>query len=200
MTARTSASVYETARAEGRAALVGYQPAGFPTYDGCVAALTAMVSAGVDIVEIGLPYSDPVLDGPTIQAAADIALHNSTRTTDVLRTVEAVAATGAAVMVMTYWKPVPRHDVVRGAGTRRAGPRCDPASGGCRPRCLQRRAGGGGRGVRRWCDRRVGVRASAARRPGPRRSEGRCCPRRGARRRRPPTLIHTCGSGARVDR
>src|SRR5947209_12386729 len=113
MTARTSASVYETARAEGRAALVGYQPAGFPTYDGCVSALTAMVSAGVDIVEIGLPYSDPVLDGPTIQAAADIALHNSTRTTGVLRTVEAVAATGAAVMVMTYWNPVLRYGVER---------------------------------------------------------------------------------------
>lgn len=113
MSARTSASVYATARAEGRAALVGYLPAGFPSYDGCVAALTAMVSAGVDIVEIGLPYSDPVLDGPTIQAAADIALHNKTRTTDVLRTVEAVAATGAAVMVMTYWNPVLRYGVER---------------------------------------------------------------------------------------
>src|SRR5881409_1435369 len=113
MTTRTSASVYQAAREEGRAALVGYQPAGFPTYDGCVAALSSMVSAGVDIVEIGLPYSDPVLDGPTIQAAADIALHNKTRTTDVLRTVEAVAATGAAVMVMTYWNPVLRYDVER---------------------------------------------------------------------------------------
>jgi len=109
----TSASVYATARDEGRAALVGYQPAGFPSYDGCVAALTAMVSAGVDIVEIGLPYSDPVLDGPTIQAAADIALQNKTRTTDVLRTVEAVAATGAAVLVMTYWNPVLRYGVER---------------------------------------------------------------------------------------
>ena len=113
MSTRTSASVYATARTEGRAALVGYQPAGFPSYDGCVAALTAMVSAGVDIVEIGLPYSDPVLDGPTIQAAADIALHNKTRTTDVLRTVEAVAATGAAVLVMTYWNPVLRYGVER---------------------------------------------------------------------------------------
>jgi len=113
MSGRTSASVYAAARAEGRAALVGYLPAGFPSYDGCVAALTAMVSAGVDIVEIGLPYSDPVLDGPTIQAAADIALHNKTRTTDVLRTVEAVAATGAAVVVMTYWNPVLRYGVER---------------------------------------------------------------------------------------
>src|SRR3954449_10629373 len=113
MSTRTSASVFATARDEGRAALVGYLPAGFPSYDGCVAGLAAMVTAGVDIVEIGLPYSDPVLDGPTIQAAADIALHNKTRTTDVLRTVEAVAATGAAVLVMTYWNPVLRYGVER---------------------------------------------------------------------------------------
>jgi tryptophan synthase alpha chain len=113
MTARTSASAFAAARAEGRAALVGYLPAGFPSYDGCVAALTAMVTSGVDVVEVGLPYSDPVIDGPTIQAAADIALHNKTRTTDVLRTVEAVARTGAAVVVMTYWNPVLRYGVDR---------------------------------------------------------------------------------------
>lgn len=111
MSRRTSASAYDAARAEGRAALVGYLPAGFPSYDGCVTALTAMVEAGVDVVEVGLPYSDPVIDGPVIQAAADIALHNKTRTTDVLRTVEAVAATGAGVVVMTYWNPVLRYGV-----------------------------------------------------------------------------------------
>src|SRR6185312_14240643 len=104
---------YARARADGRAALVGYLPAGFPSYDGAVAGLTAMVKAGVDVVEVGLPYSDPVLDGPTIQAAADRALRNGTRTTDVLRTVEAVAATGAAVVVMTYWNPVLRFGVAR---------------------------------------------------------------------------------------
>jgi len=108
-----SGEAYAQARAEGRAALVGYLPAGFPSYDGAVAGLTAMVKAGVDIVEIGLPYSDPVLDGPTIQAAADLALRNGTRVTDVLRTVEAVAATGAAVLVMTYWNPVYRYGVDR---------------------------------------------------------------------------------------
>jgi tryptophan synthase alpha chain len=113
MSRRTSASAYAAARADGRAALVGYLPAGFPSYDGCVAALTAMVEAGVDVVEVGLPYSDPVIDGPTIQAAADIALHNKTRPADVLRTVEAVARTGAAVVVMTYWNPVLRYGVDR---------------------------------------------------------------------------------------
>ena len=109
----TSASVYAAVRAENRAALAGYLPAGFPSYDGCVAALTAMVDAGVDIVELGLPYSDPVLDGPTIQAAAEVALHNGTRAADVIRTVEAVAKTGAPVLVMTYWNPVLRYGVER---------------------------------------------------------------------------------------
>jgi tryptophan synthase alpha chain len=105
----SSGAAFTAARAAGRAALVGYLPAGFPSYEGCVSALTAMVEAGVDVVEVGLPYSDPVLDGPTIQAAADLALRNGTRTTDVLRTVEAVAATGAAVVIMTYWNPVLRY-------------------------------------------------------------------------------------------
>src|SRR5947209_14558481 len=107
----TSAEVYQRAKDEGRAALVGYLPAGFPSYDGCIAALSAMVDCGVDIVELGLPYSDPVIDGPTIQAAAELALRGGTRTSDVLRTVEAVAATGAAVLVMSYWNPVLRYGV-----------------------------------------------------------------------------------------
>ena len=119
-----SGDAYAKARADGRAALVGYLPAGFPSHDGCIAALTAMVQGGVDVVEIGLPYSDPVLDGPVIQAAADIALRNGTRVTDVLRTVEAVAATGAAVLVMTYWNPVLQYGVDRFA-------RDLAAAGGC---------------------------------------------------------------------
>jgi len=106
-----SGAVIDHARASDRAALVGYLPAGFPSYDAGVALLRAMVDAGVDVVEVGLPYSDPVIDGPTIQAAADMALRGGTRTTDVLRTVEAVAGTGAAVVVMTYWNPILRYGV-----------------------------------------------------------------------------------------
>lgn len=109
----TSAEAYAAARAEGRAALVGYLPAGFPSYDGCVGALKAMVENGVDVVEVGLPYSDPVIDGPVIQAAAERSLRGGTRISDVLRTVEAVAATGAGVVVMTYWNPVLAYGVSR---------------------------------------------------------------------------------------
>jgi tryptophan synthase alpha chain len=107
------AEVFAKAAAENRAALVGYLPAGFPTQQGGIDALTAMVRAGVDVVEVGLPYSDPVLDGPTIQEAADQALRGGTRIADVLATVEAVAATGAATVVMTYWNPVLRYGVER---------------------------------------------------------------------------------------
>ena len=104
---------FDTARAEGRAALVGYLPAGFPDVPGAIDSLRTMVDAGVDVVEIGLPYSDPVMDGPTIQAAAQQALDGGVRTADVLRTVEAIAATGVPTLIMTYWNPVERYGVER---------------------------------------------------------------------------------------
>jgi len=104
---------FEKARADNRAALVGYLPAGYPDVPGGIEALTVMVDAGCDIIEVGLPYSDPVMDGPTIQAAAQAALEGGVRTTDVLRTVEAVAATGVPTVIMTYWNPVERYGVSR---------------------------------------------------------------------------------------
>jgi len=107
------AVAFEKARAEDRAALVGYLPAGFPDVAGAVDALRAMVEGGCDVIEVGLPYSDPVMDGPTIQAAAQQAIERGVRTADVLRTVEAVAATGVPAVVMTYWNPVERYGVPR---------------------------------------------------------------------------------------
>ncbi|THA26926.1 tryptophan synthase subunit alpha [Streptomyces sp. RKND-216] len=102
------------ARNENRAALIGYLPAGFPTVDGGIRACTALLEGGCDVVEVGLPHSDPVLDGPVIQTADDIALRGGVRIADVLRTVrEAHAATGAPVLVMTYWNPVDRYGVER---------------------------------------------------------------------------------------
>ena len=85
---------FERARSEGRAALVGYLPAGYPTAAGAVAALRAMADAGVDVVEVGLPYSDPLMDGPTIQRASRRGTARRHHTVDVLRTVEAVASGG----------------------------------------------------------------------------------------------------------
>jgi tryptophan synthase alpha chain len=107
----STSTAFERTRAEGRAALVGYLPAGYPDVPRAIDALKVMVDAGCDIIEIGLPYSDPVMDGPTIQAAAQQALEGGVRTSDVLRTVEAVAATGTPTLVMTYWNPVERYGV-----------------------------------------------------------------------------------------
>ena len=106
-----TADAFAAAKAEGRGALVGYLPAGFPDVDGSIEAMRTMVEAGCDVIEVGLPYSDPVMDGPTIQAAAQQALEAGTRTADVLRVVEAVAATGVPTVVMTYWNPVVRYGV-----------------------------------------------------------------------------------------
>ncbi|MGW3602549.1 tryptophan synthase subunit alpha [Micromonospora sp. NPDC005161] len=102
---------FDKARADGRALLVGCMPAGFPTVEGSIAAMTAMVEAGVDVIEVEIPYSDPVIDGPVIQKASDIALAGGVRTADTLRIIEAVAATGAPVVTMTYWNPVERYGV-----------------------------------------------------------------------------------------
>ncbi|MFD9130537.1 tryptophan synthase subunit alpha, partial [Kitasatospora sp. NPDC059571] len=103
------------AKAENRAALIGYLPAGFPTVAGGIEAVDALLAGGCDVVEIGLPHSDPVLDGPTIQTADDIALRGGVRIKDVLRTVAEVAAAHpeAPVLVMTYWNPVDRYGVAR---------------------------------------------------------------------------------------
>ena len=102
---------FASAAGEGRAALVGYLPAGFPTVAGAIEAARAMAASGADVIEIGLPYTDPLLDGPVIQQAVDRALAGGTRVTDVLHTVEAVAASGVPVLVMTYWNPVDHYGV-----------------------------------------------------------------------------------------
>jgi tryptophan synthase alpha chain len=105
--------VFEKAKADGRGVLVGCMPAGFPTVPGSVAAMRAMVEAGVDVVEVEFPYSDPVMDGPVIQRASEIALAGGVRSGDVLRIVEAVARAGAPVVMMTYWNPIERYGVDR---------------------------------------------------------------------------------------
>ena len=104
-------AAFGKAAAEDRAALVGYLPAGFPSVDGAIAAAVAMAEAGADVVEIGLPYSDPMIDGPVIEEAVHRALTGGTHVADVLRTVEAVARTGVAVLAMTYWNPVDHYGV-----------------------------------------------------------------------------------------
>ncbi|MBN9103498.1 MAG: tryptophan synthase subunit alpha [Propionibacteriaceae bacterium] len=111
---RSSATAFEAAKAEGRGALVGYLPVGYPSVAGSLEALRVLCGAdgatpGVDLVEIGLPYSDPVMDGPVIQRAGTRALQRGVRTADVFAAVEAVRAAGRPAVVMTYWNLVDRY-------------------------------------------------------------------------------------------
>jgi tryptophan synthase alpha chain len=112
----SSAAAFAAARAEGRGALVGYLPVGYPSVAGSLRALRALCGEGgegpgVDLVEIGLPYSDPMMDGPVIQRAGTRALERGVRTRDVFAAVEAVRATGTPAVVMTYWNLVDRYGV-----------------------------------------------------------------------------------------
>ena len=96
---------------ENRAALIGYLPVGYPSVPGSVAAVRTMIDAGVDVVELGMPYSDPVMDGPVIQHAVEAALAAGTRVRDTLLAVEQVSGRGAPILVMTYWNLVLRYGV-----------------------------------------------------------------------------------------
>jgi tryptophan synthase alpha chain len=98
---------------EDRAALIAYVPVGYPSVPGSIAAMVAAVKGGADVVEIGIPYSDPGMDGPVIQQAVDVAVRAGVGMRDVLQAVEAVAAAGAVPVVMTYWNPVERYGVDR---------------------------------------------------------------------------------------
>lgn len=112
----SSSAAFAAAKADGRGALVGYLPVGYPSVRGSLAALKALCGEGgdgpgVDLVEIGLPYSDPMMDGPVIQQAGTRALERGVRTRDVFAAVEAVRSTGTPAVVMTYWNLVDRYGV-----------------------------------------------------------------------------------------
>lgn len=110
-----SGQAYLRAREEGRAALVGYLPVGYPDVPTSYRALAALCgdgdSPGVDLVELGLPYSDPMMDGPVIQRAGTSALERGVRTRDVFGAIEAIAATGTPAVAMTYWNLVDHYGV-----------------------------------------------------------------------------------------
>jgi tryptophan synthase alpha chain len=103
--------VFETCRSESRAALIGYLPTGYPDVQTSIDAMTALVDAGCDLIEVGIAYSDPGMDGPTIAAATDVALRRGVRVRDALRAVEAISNRGGSAVVMSYWNPVLRYGV-----------------------------------------------------------------------------------------
>lgn len=108
----TLAELFDQCRNENRAALIGYLPAGFPDRRVGQEALIAMVRGGVDAIEVGFPYSDPVMDGPVIESASAQSLAQGTTATDVLDSVAAVAS-AVPTVVMSYWNPIERYGVDR---------------------------------------------------------------------------------------
>ena len=101
-------------RQAGSGALIGYLPVGFPSLSESIDAAVALANNGVDILELGLPYSDPVMDGPVIQAATQRALADGFRLRHGFEAVSAITAqVEAPVLVMTYWNPVVQYGVDR---------------------------------------------------------------------------------------
>lgn len=106
MTTSRLSGLFSTCRAENRSALIGYLPTGYPDVATSIDAMVAMTQAGCDIVEVGVAYSDPGMDGPTIAAATEAALRGGVRVRDALKAVEAISSAGGSAVVMTYWNPV----------------------------------------------------------------------------------------------
>ncbi len=111
MTSTALDQLFQKTRAENRAALIAYIPAGFPSNAGCERAIKALAESGVDAIEIGFPYSDPVMDGPTIQEAAEISLKGGTSAADVFSALKTASSNGVAAVVMTYWNPIEKYGV-----------------------------------------------------------------------------------------
>jgi tryptophan synthase alpha chain len=107
------ADMFARCRAEDRAAVIGYLPAGFPTVEDAIDLISIMLAEGVDAIEVGLPYSDPLMDGADIQQAVEQALQAGTTTDHVLQTVAHVHAHGGDAVVMSYWNPIERFGVER---------------------------------------------------------------------------------------
>jgi len=103
-----------TRNEDAAGALIGYLPVGFPDLDTSVDAAVALLENGVDVLELGLPYSDPVMDGAMIQRATQTALANGFRLRHGFEAVERIRSrVDAPVLVMTYWNPVVQYGVER---------------------------------------------------------------------------------------
>jgi tryptophan synthase alpha chain len=102
------------ANKESGGSLIGYFPLGYPNLDASIEAAVAMCESGVDVLELGIPYSDPVMDGLVIQKATEEALENGFRLSEAFEAIKKITArVKAPVLVMTYWNPVLAYGVER---------------------------------------------------------------------------------------
>jgi tryptophan synthase alpha chain len=108
------AAAIDAAHAAGRGAFVGYLPIGFPDLRTSIDAAVALAENGADVLELGPPYSDPVMDGTVIQEATEAALAAGFRVRDTFTAVrEITRRVDVPVLVMTYWNPVLQYGVDR---------------------------------------------------------------------------------------
>lgn len=109
-----TARKFEANQDAGKSTLIGYFPIGYPNLKASIDAAIAMCQNGVDVLELGVPYSDPVMDGLVIQEATGEALANGFKLSQVFEAVSAVTkAVDTPVLVMTYWNPVMQYGVER---------------------------------------------------------------------------------------
>jgi tryptophan synthase alpha chain len=98
----------------GSGAFIGYLPVGFPDLSTSIEAAVALVENGVDVLELGVPYSDPVMDGTVIQQATQAALAGGFRLQHSFDAVAAISArVSAPILLMTYWNPVVQFGIDR---------------------------------------------------------------------------------------
>lgn len=107
---------FDNARTANRAALIAYLPAGFPDKKKSIEILQTILENGADLVEVGLPYSDPLMDGPIIQQAVEISLEQKTSIDDCFEVVEQVAQLNKPVLIMSYYSPIDKYGVKKFVG------------------------------------------------------------------------------------
>jgi tryptophan synthase alpha chain len=105
--------VFKNTKIQNRAALICYLPAGFPDKEKSSEILRLILDNGADMVEVGLPYSDPLMDGPTIQQAVEVSLENKTSIDDCFKIVEELSASEKPVLIMSYYSPIEKYGVDR---------------------------------------------------------------------------------------
>lgn len=108
-------SAFNTVRSEGRMAFMPYFTLGFPTQSASVQIVTAIAQSGADLIELGIPFSDPLADGPTIQHSTQVALEHGTSVRLCLEMTAQLRASGVLqpLLLMGYYNPILSYGIAR---------------------------------------------------------------------------------------